>query len=613
VKHQPGLDGLRGLAVAGVVAFHAGFSWATGGFLGVSTFFTLSGFLITSLLVAERASTGRIALGAFWARRARRLLPASLATLLGVAALASWLATPEQLADLRGDVLGALFYVANWRFILDGQSYGELFATPSPVLHFWSLAIEEQLYIFFPLVVVLARRRLVPVLAGLVLLSLALAVGLHDEGGSTSAAYYGTFVRGGELFVGALLAVLVAGRGSSRRAAVARSSRWIGAAALGVLLWSWAVVRQDDVLLYRGGLLVHAALSAAVILAAVQPDGPVRALLVLRPLQALGRISYGVYLIHWPVLVWTDWPLAAQLALTVVLALASFHLLEQPIRRGQWRVRPLVAPAAALAVTVAVVAATLDPPRPATFDLASGSVPAAVAPPADAVAPEPAAPRVAVFGDSTALRTAFALRGWGWTTGRVDMRDGAAEVGCPLARAGAVDFVVARQEPEPQCGEWPSVWAAIARRERLDAAVVQIGPWDVTDRELDGRWTHIGEPEWDALLRAEMHRAVDVLSSGGAIVVWLSSPPIEFGRGQRGLPRGHPISDPARMARLNDVLAEVDAARDELVVLDLAGHLAALGPTEDARLRPDGVHFSEEASAELVAWLGPALLRLISR
>jgi len=158
VKHQPGLDGLRGLAVAGVVAFHAGFSWATGGFLGVSTFFTLSGFLITSLLVAERASTGRIALGAFWARRARRLLPASLATLLGVAALASWLATPEQLADLRGDVLGALFYVANWRFILDGQSYGELFATPSPVLHFWSLAIEEQLYIFFPLVVVLARR-----------------------------------------------------------------------------------------------------------------------------------------------------------------------------------------------------------------------------------------------------------------------------------------------------------------------------------------------------------------------------------------------------------------------------------------------------------------------
>src|SRR5687768_13320332 len=210
--HHDSLDGLRGVAVAGVVLFHAGFGWAEGGFLGVSTFFTLSGFLITSLLLAERAATGRIALGAFWARRARRLLPAALATLLAVAALASWLATPEQLASLRGDVLAALFYGANWRFILDGQSYGDLFAAPSPILHFWSLAIEEQLYVLFPLLVVLVgrgRRRLGTALVALVAGSVALTWLVYSPGGSTSAAYYGTFTRAGELLVGALLALVL--------------------------------------------------------------------------------------------------------------------------------------------------------------------------------------------------------------------------------------------------------------------------------------------------------------------------------------------------------------------------------------------------------------------
>jgi peptidoglycan/LPS O-acetylase OafA/YrhL len=201
------------LAVAGVVLFHAGYGWARGGYLGVSTFLTLSGFLITSLLLVEHDGTGRIDLPRFWARRARRLLPAAVVTLAVVAALASWAATPEQLAGLRGDVLAALFYSANWRFILDGQSYGDLFAAPSPVLHFWSLAIEEQLYVLFPLLVVVVgavRRRLVPVLCGLVVLSVALAWALFTPGGSTSAAYYGTFVRGGELFVGALLATVLA-------------------------------------------------------------------------------------------------------------------------------------------------------------------------------------------------------------------------------------------------------------------------------------------------------------------------------------------------------------------------------------------------------------------
>lgn len=600
LSHQPGLDGLRGLAVAGVVLFHGGYSWAVGGFLGVSTFFTLSGFLITMLLRSEQAATGRIALGAFWGRRARRLLPAALLTLFGVAALASWLATPEQLAGLRADVLASLFYGANWRFIVDGQSYGDLFAAPSPVLHFWSLAIEEQLYVLFPLlVVVVGRRRVAPVLAGLVGASVALGWVLYSPGGSTSAAYYGTFVRMGELLVGALLAVVLGtGEGHIRRVAVPRTA---GLVALVGIVWAWTTVRQDETLLYRGGFAAHAVASALVILVAMQP-GPVRWVLSFPPLRSLGQISYGVYLFHWPVFVWWHGaPFVARVTLTLAIATVSYFLLEQPIRRGEWTVPMLAVPAAALVVVGAVVASTLDPPRPQSFELVLAG------PRAEPVSD---APVVAMFGDSTALRTGFALMGWGWATGRIYMRDGGTDVGCPLGRGGVVDYVVAREEPEPECQEWPTRWRDLAVG--LDAAVIEIGPWDVTDRELDGRWTHIGEPAYDAYLAREMHLAVDTLSSDGALVIWLTSPYIEFGRGQAGIPDDHPISDPERMDRLNALITSVDAARDEMVVLDLVGYLRSLPGNEmDARLRPDGVHFSESASVDLVDWLAPAIIEAV--
>ena len=604
LAHHPALDGLRGLAVAGVVLFHAGYAWAIGGFLGVSTFFTLSGFLITSLLLAERSATGRIDLGAFWARRARRLLPAALATLLGVAALASWLATPEQLASLRGDVLAAVFYGANWRFIFDGQSYRDLFAAPSPVLHFWSLAIEEQLYVLFPLAVVaVGRRRLAPVLVALVTGSVALTWLLYSPGDSTSAAYYGTFTRAGELLVGALLAVLVMSRRHIWRPGITKAS---GAVALVGILWAWSSVRQDETVLYRGGFVVHAVASALVILAAMQP-GPVRTLLSLPPLRALGRISYGVYLYHWPVFVWWDAPVLAQLALTLVLATVSYVVLEQPIRRGRWRVPVLAVPATALLVAAVVVVSTLDPPKPVTFDLALSSPPV----PSDPIVePRSDAPVVGVFGDSTALTTGYGLGGYAMTTGKLEMRSGGVNMGCPLGRGGDVDYVSARQTPEPECLLWPERWSELAKG--LDLALIQIGPWDVTDRKIDGEWTHIGEPAYDAFLRREMELAVDVLSSDGALVAWVKSPHIEFGRGQSNLPQDHPISDPARMDRLNELVAELDAERDDLVVLDLQGYLRSLPGGEMTRsMRPDGVHFDEDGAIALVDWLAPAIFDLV--
>src|SRR3954465_1208902 len=149
-RYQPALDGLRAFAVSAVIAYHLGFQWAGGGFLGVDTFFVLSGFLFTSPPLRGRGGSGRISLSGFWARRARRLLPAVFLLLIVVVIYGSTVLNAFELDQLRGDACGGLFYVANWHFIATGQNYFKLFLTPSPLQHLWSLAIEEQFYLAWP-------------------------------------------------------------------------------------------------------------------------------------------------------------------------------------------------------------------------------------------------------------------------------------------------------------------------------------------------------------------------------------------------------------------------------------------------------------------------------
>lgn len=215
LRHVPGLDGVRGLAVAAVLVYHQGFRWARGGYLGVSTFFTLSGFLIASLLLADVAGDGRVRFAHFWERRARRLLPAAFVTIAGIVILQS----TEHLWSgswLRGDLLAALGYSANWRFALSDRSYGVLFGQQSPVLHFWSLGIEEQFYLVFPLLfaalVTWCRSRWARAsiaLAALACASFDVAAVTAHSAGNGGFAYYGTQCRVGELLVGTVLAFVV--------------------------------------------------------------------------------------------------------------------------------------------------------------------------------------------------------------------------------------------------------------------------------------------------------------------------------------------------------------------------------------------------------------------
>lgn len=350
LPYIPGLDGLRALAVAAVLLYHADLP-VRGGFLGVESFFVISGFLITALLLHDHATHGRVRLGHFWWRRARRLLPALLALLAGTALLAA-VRAPGELARLGGDTLAALAYVTNWHLIGGGQSYFDAAERPPLLQHLWSLAVEEQFYIVWPLLFAagiarLGRRGLLALALLGAAASTGLMLALHDPGADPSRIYYGTDTRAGGILLGVALAFVWApGRAPAfahRRAGAVLEAA--GLAALAAMLVAYATLGERHPLLYRGGLPLVALLTAVLVAAATHPAARVLPrLLELAPLRWLGLRSYSLYLWHWPVFMLTrpgvDVPAGgmalqvARIGLAVALAALSYRLIELPVRRG---------------------------------------------------------------------------------------------------------------------------------------------------------------------------------------------------------------------------------------------------------------------------------------
>jgi peptidoglycan/LPS O-acetylase OafA/YrhL/CubicO group peptidase (beta-lactamase class C family) len=348
--YLPSLDGLRALAVAVVLLYHADLP-VRGGYLGVEAFFVLSGFLITGILVAEWLQHGRIDLGNFWMRRARRLLPALLLVIAGVLMIAATL-PPAETGGLRADILAALGYVMNWHLILSGQSYFDAGVRPALLQHLWSLAVEEQFYLLWPLLFALGARLLRPL--GLLLATLALAVAgltlgamLFDPGADPSRIYYGTDTRSGGLLLGAALAMLWAPwrQPILQRPGVGLVADGAGLLALGGLGVAAAQLFSGHPLLYRGGLALVALATILVIMGATHPHARLLPrLLGLAPLRWVGQRSYGIYLWHWPIFQITrpyldvpmDGPLllALRIGAAVLLAELSFRFVEEPVRRG---------------------------------------------------------------------------------------------------------------------------------------------------------------------------------------------------------------------------------------------------------------------------------------
>ncbi len=382
--YNPGLDGIRALAILGVIAYHLGFGWAGGGLLGVGVFFVLSGYLITDLLVAEYRRRTTIQLGQFWLRRARRLLPA-LFVMLFVVAVWATLFNRGQLPDLRSDLLPAIFYMSNWWFIFHHVSYFAAFGPPSPLGHLWSLAVEEQFYVFWPIVMLGALRWVKSqrvIVIGILLLAAGSALEmalLYSPVTDPTRVYDGTDTRAFALLIGAALALVLPrsrsfftiGRGARRSLEAVSILSIAGIVAL------YAFTSQYDPFIYRGGMVLLSAFTALLIAICVHPGTRVSAWLGVEPLRWIGERSYAIYLWQYPVIINTtpqgasaSYPRAAlQVAAILGISALSWHFIEQPVRHGAlgrswaraksgrwWRYRPTAAAAALVGVVVSGLA-----------------------------------------------------------------------------------------------------------------------------------------------------------------------------------------------------------------------------------------------------------------
>jgi peptidoglycan/LPS O-acetylase OafA/YrhL len=632
-QHAPGLDGVRALAVLAVVIYHLGTTGSgrhllPGGFLGVDVFFVLSGYLITSLLMVEGWQAGRISIRRFYQRRARRLLPALLALLLAVGvAGAFWLT--DQAAALRGELVAALTYVTNWWLIAQKASYFGGGSRPSPLTHLWSLAVEEQFYLVWPLVMILlarlrtSRRVVLAVLAVLIAASTVAAALWYDPWADPSRVYYGTDTRALAPLVGAALAFAVrpwwhrAVLGAARR-------RWLdstGFGALAALVVIALLLHDNDAPLYRGGFLVIALLAAGLVGVAGHPASLLGRVLGVGPLRWLGERSYAVYLWHWPVCVLTrpgvDVPVTGWLngllrvALSIGLAELSYHFVERPFRtaaraRRQPPVRRIALASVAGAVSVVV-----------GFQLtASAAVPVAKAPvdpgPARTIGTLPSAhpsgpPTVTVFGDSQGMTL---LVNKPADVGQYITVSDATIEGCGVLLDRVASRSGERRDLSESCAGWASRWAASAKQQHPRIALVMIGAWELFDVTTDAGTLTFGSRQWDAHLTEALKRGIAALRDSGATVALSLLPCYRPVNGSAGYwpERG----DDGRTRHVNDVLRAAAAADPKNVHVIEPPKEFCTDPAiaSDLNYRWDGVHYYKPGAALYFQAVVPQLQRL---
>jgi peptidoglycan/LPS O-acetylase OafA/YrhL len=627
VRRIGALDGLRAFAVVAVIVYHLDITWSgrrvlSGGFLGVDLFFVLSGYLIATLITREVARSSRIDLGRFWARRFRRLMPASLVLMLAVVV---WGVVVGWGRSIDGDILASVFWVQNWHLITADQPYIAQFTDPSPLTHFWSLSIEEQWYVIFPLMAFAAKRWIAtkPVLVAGVVFAAAIAsmtaMGLLYETGSWRA-YFGTDTRVFALMIGCALAILPAtGSDSpmSRRTA-------IGCLLSGLVGWTAlvAVAGDTDTWMYPWGFIAAAVTSAAVVVGAAVSkvswfDNAV--------IQWMGTRSYGLYLWHWPVFVALDADrvgrdgivlVAVRLVVTVLLTEASFRLVEQPIRTGgrlrlpASRLIPLGL-AASVAVAGVAIVAPIDVPRGGSADVLADAEDAANA--STTLPTTGDSLDLLVVGDSVAFGLGYGTDA-STASGTPVTLTNAAMPGCGLTRLPRPDSTYLVDDVLTRCLDLAREWSAAIEANSPDAAVYVVGPYDNLD-VLDGDTpVTAGSSEWESLVGDRLAESFGVLTADGTPLIVV----VPGCRTVEPEVEGMPELTAALVRQLTS-LVETTADRfgDAVSVVDPTDwQCGADGEPLDldngSAVRDDGVHYTEAGKQAFWGWLTPIALETVA-
>ncbi len=615
--YVPGFDGLRGYVLIVMLAYHHGVKWVQGGIFAVSMFFVLSGFLIASLTLAEWSRRDRVSLSKFWERRARRLLPAALVTLAAVVGL-QYVFHLGSSPRFRGDLYGALFYGSNWRFAYSGADYSSLFQIEAPVQHFWSLSIEEQFYFFFPLlflgVLVLARRRwgwVGGLFAAGAVVTFAWAWHSSTARGNTGITYYSTFTRSSEILAGVAFAFLLASGPARRALTTTTGSRLVAiGGVVGIAGWVflWHYVPLTSQYMFHGGTILNFVFTALVILACLSPArrNPANRLFNVAIFCALGRLTYAVYLYHWPLylllsherLGWIGyWPLFfVRAAASIGLAALSLRFLETPFRTGMKMPPRRLAIGFAVAVAVVAVLILVVPVHESrTVDLAAAAratadsplVPdvAVPVPPDTGGPPAQPAARVLLVGDSVVYSAMGGYKDWNATHDDQVHADAYFAVACTLSRAGTMRSLGLDEQPTPTCGQFRNALPAALDGADYDAIIVTMGQKDLGEKFVDGQWRHLGDPVFDEWLAPQVGEIADLLAAEDAPVFWSEATKVRIARAND--PSSHwqdfPDNDPARVERLNEIVAGELAGRDNF---HLAGHRGLAADAPGRRVQP---------------------------
>ena len=652
--YEPSLDGIRAFSVIAVMLYHADIAWLPGGFLGVEVFFVVSGFLITSLLIEERESTRSIDLKQFWIRRARRLLPALVVMLSATAVYVAFFAK-DSAPDFRRDVLPSLGYFSNWWqiYAVDTPYFA---ASSLPVLrHLWSLAVEEQWYLIWPLLftVVFGAKWMRPRISGALLITCSAAIMfttalrfVQDNETRTNFLYLSTITRSSGLLLGAAVAMLWRpwrknSLPSWWRSSISDAFAITSIAVIGVLM---ATVHVADERLYQGGLAATTVASAVIVAVVMRPNGLfVKKFFSQDLFVEIGRRSYGLYLWHWPIFVVahardSSNRLAVALALTIIINEFVYQFVEIPTRHGAlgnwWHNRPqLSAMHRRLPVFIAaVVVASLGitgvkvvgiEARDLSIDTSTANVIFAVPTTVASASSLPAAStttttiaklprRLVIVGDSQAH--SLAINKPSGIEKTFVVTDGSID-GCGIydrgVGVGGTNGNFRRNFAN--CVGFEKSWTKSATKAQADVALVVLGAWEVLDLKINSFTLVVNTPPADTMFRTQMKRGIDALRATGATVALLEVAcmrPVDSKGGP--VPALPQRGDDTRTRHLNDLLREIAAPEDDGVFF-VSGPKQWCSDSEistSLSYRWDGVHAYKPGAKLIFETIATSILQL---